>query len=73
MGVRRGPVVAEVGDEEGLSVDDDDAAGLDVVDAVEGRDLLRTGIVQAVGESDFSEVDLERAAPGDSFKLKLQQ
>ena len=67
VGVRRRPVVAEVRDEEGLSVDDDDAARLDVVDPVEGRDLLRTGIIQTIGESGLAEVDLERATPGDDL------
>ena len=63
VSVRGRAVVAEAWDEECLSVDDDDSAGLDVVDAVEGRDLLRTRVVEAVGEDDLAEVDVEGFTP----------
>ena len=63
MSVWGGAVVAEVWDEEGLCVDDDDSAGLDVVNAVKGRDLLRSWIVEAIGDRDLAEVDVKSATP----------
>ena len=67
MRVRGCSVVAEVRDEEGLSVDDDDPAGFDVVDSVKGRNLLRSGIIQTLREDDFAKVDIESSAPSTYF------
>ncbi len=73
VSVGGGSVVAEVGDEERLSVDDDDATRLDVVDPVERGDLLRTGVVQSLRKGDLAEVDVEGATPGRNGNTKMQR
>ena len=67
MRVRGCSVVAEVRHEEGLSVDDDDPAGFDVVDTVKGGNLLRSGIIQTLREDDLAKVDIESSAPATTF------
>jgi hypothetical protein len=62
------PVVAELGNEESLGIDDHDPVRLDVVLEVRQRvDLLRLRIVQVAWELDIAEVDLIFT---DNFKVK---